>query len=122
MMQTQSRKAKGRRLQNWVVDKLKAYFNYADGDIRSAIMGETGSDIKLTPEALQTFNFDIECKNQEGFNNVYKAFEQSRLRTYNSTKEALLILKMNNRKPLAVLDANLFFKFASRKLSTIKDD
>ena len=52
-MKTSSRKAKGRALQNWVVEKLQHYFNHCleQGDVKGAIMGETGSDIKMSPKA-----------------------------------------------------------------------
>ena len=52
-MKTSSAKAKGRKLQDLVRDKLLEKFkNYLEeDDIKSAIMGETGEDIKLSPAA-----------------------------------------------------------------------
>ena len=52
-MKISSRKAKGRALQNWVVERLMVYFSFLqEGDIKGAIMGETGSDIKMSPLSL----------------------------------------------------------------------
>ena len=45
MSTVQSRKAKGRRLQNWTRDTLLSIFKTLDdNDISCAIMGETGED------------------------------------------------------------------------------
>ena len=52
MTTVRSRKAKGRRLQNWVRDTLLEIFTSLDSnDISCAIMGETGEDIKLSNPA-----------------------------------------------------------------------
>ena len=49
-MKIRSRKAKGRRLQNWVRDELLSLFtNLSDDDIYCAIMGESGADVKFSP-------------------------------------------------------------------------
>ena len=51
-MKTRSAKAKGRRLQNKIRDLLLEEFKELEpDDIRTAIMGETGEDIKLSPAA-----------------------------------------------------------------------
>ena len=77
-------KAKGRRLQNWVRDKLLALFslsyNYLglqEDDIKSQTMGMTGEDIVLTPRAREYLPYSFECKNTERLN-VWSAFEQCR--------------------------------------------
>ncbi len=53
-MKTSSAKAKGRRLQQTVRDKILSLFPTLelDVDVRSAIMGETGEDIKLSKKAF----------------------------------------------------------------------
>ena len=51
-MKASSSKAKGRRLQDFVREKLRSIFtSLEDDDIKSAIMGESGEDIKLSPAA-----------------------------------------------------------------------
>ena len=51
-MKTRSAKNKGKRLQNDVRDLiLETFTELEPDDVRSAIMGETGEDIKLSPAA-----------------------------------------------------------------------
>ena len=107
-MKTSSKKAKGRRLQNWVRDELlKRFPKLTDNDVVCAIMGERGIDVKLSSKAKKFIPFSIECKNQEAFKNIYKAYGQS---CYNSKKnlEPIVFVKMNKHEPLIVLDAKYF--------------
>ena len=68
-MKTSSRKAKGRRLQNWTRDELLSRFSsLSNDDIYCAIMGESGADVKFSPHAQQHIPYSIECKNQEAVN------------------------------------------------------
>ena len=65
-MKASSSKAKGRRLQDFVRDKLRGLFTkLEDDDIKAAIMGESGEDIKLSPAARKIIPYSFECKNQE---------------------------------------------------------
>ena len=107
-MKTRSKKAKGRRLQDWVRDELlKRFTKLTDNDVTCAIMGERGMDIKLSNTARKSIPFSIECKNQENLKNLYKAYDQS---CYNTKEklEPIVFVKMNHRKPLVVLDATYF--------------
>ena len=107
-MNNKSRKQNGRRLQRWVADKLHKIFpQLAPGDVRVAIMGERGLDIKLSPFAKKAIPYDFECKNQERNTTVYKFYDQA-LR--NGDLEPVLVLKSNKNKPLVVIDAEHFFK------------
>ena len=107
-MKTRSKKAKGRRLQNWVRDELlKRFLKLNDNDIMCAIMGERGVDIKLSNKARKSIPFSIECKNQENLKNLYKAYDQSCYNTKGKL-EPVVFIKMNQRKPLIVLDAIYF--------------
>ena len=64
MTTVRSRKAKGRRLQNWVRDTLLSIFKTLDdNDVSCAIMGETGEDIKLSNPAKKLIPYSFECKN-----------------------------------------------------------
>jgi len=102
-----SRKAKGRRLQNWVRDALLGAFPSlkVDTDVWCAIMGESGIDIKLSEKAQKLFPFSIECKNKETWKGLYDSYDQS---ISNSKLEPAVVLKMNGRKPLIVLDCVSF--------------
>ena len=101
------RKAKGRRLQNWVRDVLLSTFPNLkkDEDISCAIMGESGIDVKLSRFAQGLFPFSIECKNKETWKGLYDAYDQA---ISNANLEPVVVLKMNKRNPLIVLDFKKF--------------
>jgi len=107
-MKTSSGKAKGRRLQDHVVEKLlEQYYEVHDepnqkDNIKPAIMGESGVDIKLSPHAKQLIPFDIECKNQESIN-IWKSLEQAETNT-GKDRIPLLVFKRNRSKVYAVLE------------------
>jgi len=111
-MKTSSAKAKGRALQDWTRDILKSLFKFTDDDVKCAVMGETGEDVKLiSKRARKKFPFSIECKNRETFKTLYAQYEQSKS---HSDREGLLIIKMNRKKPLVILDAEYFIKGISQ--------
>ena len=107
-MKSRSAKNKGKRLQNSVRDILLETFNQLEpDDIRSAIMGESGEDIKLSPAARKLIPYSFECKNQEKLN-IWEAYKQA---SENSGDyEPLVVLKRNNHKPLVLIDAESFVK------------
>ena len=103
-MNTQSAKAKGRRLQQWVRDKLISK-GLKEDDVQSRSMGAGGEDIMLSSDARLMFPYSIECKNQERVS-IWKAYEQAQSNC--GKYQALLIIKKNDSKPLAILDAEYF--------------
>ena len=109
MSTIQSRKAKGRRLQNWTRDTLLSIFKTLDdNDISCAIMGETGEDIKLSNPAKKLIPYSFECKNKETFKGIYDIMQQA---TSNCKKNQvpLGVIKMNNFEPLTIVNARHFF-------------
>jgi len=77
MTTIRSRKNKGKKLQKEVQNSLLESFPQLEqDDIRNAIMGEPGVDLKLSPAARKLIPFSIECKNVEKVN-IWKAIEQS---------------------------------------------
>lgn len=102
-MKTRSAKAKGRRLQDKVRKMLlETYPELREGDIKTAVMGESGRDIKFSPLADDIINFDVECKNVEKLN-VWSAIKQAE---ENSKEDRipLLVFKRNNSKIYAALE------------------
>ena len=79
-MKPNSRKAKGRYLQNIVKDRIiKLYPKLGKDDIRTSLMSETGADIKLTSNmARKLFPYSIEAKNRQDFKTLYSYFDQAR--------------------------------------------
>ena len=70
-------------------------------------MGASGEDLIMAQMARQKFPFSIECKNQERLN-VWDAYNQAE--TNSGKYEPILFIKNNNKKPLAVLDAEYLIK------------
>ena len=106
-MKTQSAKAKGRKLQQWVRDQLIEQLDVHPEDIESRSMGAGGEDLIMARAARQKFPFSIECKNQEKLN-VYEAYAQACANS--GDHEPILFMKKNRKKPLVVLDAEWFIK------------
>ena len=105
-MKSRSAKNKGKRLQNSVRDLLLETFNQLEpDDIRSAIMGESGEDIKLSPAARKLIPYSFECKNQEKLN-IWSALEQAESNGEKGTP--VLVFKRNRSKTYAVIEFKEF--------------
>ena len=105
MMKTQSRKAKGRRLQQQYRELLIEKLGIDPEDIESRAMGSGGEDLIMSKAARNKFPYSIECKNQESLN-IWKAWDQA-----NGNKglyEPMVVIKKNGVRPLVVLDAENF--------------
>ena len=76
-MKTQSAKAKGRKLQQWVRDQIIEQLEVHPEDIESRSMGAGGEDLIMARAARQKFPFSVECKNVEKLN-VWEAYEQAK--------------------------------------------
>ena len=77
-MKTSSAKAKGRVLQDFIRDVFRDIFRdvLEKDDITSRIMGCSGTDIILSPQASKLIPFSIESKNQEKFS-INKSLRQA---------------------------------------------
>ena len=112
---TKSNKAKGRRLQKDVVDFILKFFKTLNkDDVKSTPMGMTGADVMLSQQAKKLLPFSIECKNQEnrGFSGVYRCYEQAE--THYENLEPIGIIKMNGKKPLAIISPEYLFQLQSK--------
>lgn len=112
-LNTSSAKAKGRRLQDWIKQKLCDTLSIPTTEVRTAIMGESGADVTIHSTHSQKFLYKIECKNQEGMKNLYRAFQQTV--SHKGTGEPLLFIKSNHERVLAVVDAEYFIRLHERK-------
>jgi hypothetical protein len=108
-MKTRSAKNKGKRLQNTVRDILLETFkeDLEPDDVKSAVMGDSGEDIQLSPAARKIIPYSIECKNQEKLN-IWSALEQAEENSKESTP--VLIFKRNRSKTYAVIEFKEFVK------------
>ena len=106
-MKTQSAKAKGRKLQQWVRDQLIECLDVHPEDVESRSMGAGGEDLIMARAAREKFPYSIECKNQEKLN-IWSAYEQAESNC--GDYEPLVVIKRNRQKALVVLDAEAFIK------------
>src|ERR1700676_3616415 len=107
-MKTASAKAKCRILQNTVRDMIMAILPIElKANARSAIMGETGIDIKLVSGAREAFPWAVECKNHERLN-LWPAWQQAQV---NADKEQLKpLLAVKRKEPKDKNDPTRKFK------------
>lgn len=113
-MKPRSAKNKGRRLQKEVQQQLLESFKgiLEEDDIKVAIMGESGTDIKLSPLARKYIPYSIECKNQEKLN-IWQALKQTEENTREGTEPAL-IFRRNNTQSYVVLHLEHFLKMLEK--------
>lgn len=105
-MKTSSCKAKARTAQNEVAAYIKKHIESLTGieldprDVSVAIMGESGVDIKLSPQAEKYFPYSVEVKNVEKIN-IWQALKQAEANCLPNTKPLLCFRK--NRTPMYVV-------------------
>ena len=105
-MKQNSRKAKGKKLQKILRDKLlKAFPHLHQGDIRVAKTGENGEDLKLSSIGRRLIPYQFECKNQQKFKTIYSFWDQS---VKHGKHEPVLVVKQNSRRALAIIDLDEF--------------
>ena len=115
MSNPKSSKAKGRRLQNLVRDKLRTAFSslLEEDDIKSQTMGMTGEDIVLSPAARRLIPYSIECKNVERLN-VWQCLHQAETNTHEDCVPALVI-KRNQTNPYIMIPLDIWISIISNK-------
>ena len=113
-MKTRSGKAKGRRLQNKIRDLLFEHFSdkLEPHDVKVAIMGESGEDIKLSPAARKLIPYSFECKNQEKLS-IWSSLEQAAENS--GDYPPVLIFKRNRSKTYVTIELEEFMKLINVK-------
>ena len=115
MMKTQSCKAKGRRLQQQIVEDLYEKFDLGEGDLRSTPMGSGGEDVQMSARAMELIPFSFEAKNQERLN-IWNALEQSEQNC--NGRRPVVVIKKNKKKPYAVITWDTFLSLVSDQKQT----
>ena len=103
MSSPKSSKAKGRRLQNFLRDKLRVIFidettklpKLEEDDIKSQTMDMGGEDIVMSPAAKRMIPYSFECKNVERLN-IWNALEQAETNCEGRTP--VVVFKKNRTK------------------------
>ena len=115
-MKTASRKAKGRKLQNDVRQKLLDKFpDLEQDDIRTAVMGESGEDIKVSPAAQKLIPLSFECKNQEAIS-IWACLAQAEENC--NGRIPVLVFKRNRSKTYITLEFESFLNIIGDKIDT----
>jgi len=108
---TSSAKDKGRRLQNWVGEKVAELIGMPfgkDQPVAGREMGQCGTDVRLVGEALERAPWAIECKYQETWS-IHNWIVQAASNMLKGTTW-LLFVKKNRIEPIVIMDAAEFFK------------
>ena len=113
-MKPRSAKNKGKRLQNKIRDLILEKFNskLEPDDVKVAIMGESGEDIKLSPAARKLIPYSFECKNQEKLN-IWSSLEQAEENS--GDYSPILIFKRNRSKTYVTIELEEFIKLINVK-------
>lgn len=113
-MKPRSAKAKGRKLQTEVKQLiLDAFPLLEEDDVKPAIMGESGEDIKLSPAARKLFPYSVECKNTEKLN-IWSALEQAETNTKDGLNP-IVFFRRNRSKTYVVMEAEHFLSLVKNK-------
>jgi len=106
-MRNSSRKAKSTKLQNLVRAKIfKAFPHLKKRDVDTAKEGQSGPDIILSRIGAKLCPYNFEVKSQNRMKTIYDFYKQASKKT---RLEPVVVMKMNSREPLVVLDLDHFF-------------
>ena len=107
---SRSRKSKGALFQRHIREALLEHFSeqLEPDDIKTAIMGESGMDIKLSPAAQRLFPFAVEAKRCEKIS-LRQWWRQARENS-NEKLKPLVITKQNREEALVVLSLQDFLE------------
>lgn len=94
-----SRKAKGRSFQNYVAEKIRGLLNCHPDDVRPTLMGERGTDIKLSPAVRDQFPFAVECKAVDKLD-LWGSLRQAEFNANLTGRHPLLVFKASQEKKL----------------------
>ena len=112
-MRTSSAKAKGRRLQDAVRDLILEHYPALEpDDVQCAIMGQSGTDIKLSPAAKRAFPYAVECKNQEKIN-IWASLDQAQENAAEG-QTPLLVFKKNRTESYVAMKLSDFIKLVPK--------
>ena len=103
-----SRKSKGAKFQNEIRDLILEKFGdkLEPDDVKTAVMGESGIDIKLSPLAQRVFPFAVEAKRTEKMS-VPAWWEQAKTNGTDKLKP-IVITKQNRKEPLVIMSLTDF--------------
>lgn len=111
---TQSKKAKGRKLQQKIQKDIITTFNLSENDVRSTSMGASGCDILLSDAARALFPYAVECKAQEKLS-IPAWWKQTIENAEKEELTPLLIFKQSRKDVLICLKWDDFLTLVSNR-------
>lgn len=119
-MKPRSAKNKGVKFQNDVRDLLHTkYPELRKGDIKTAVMGESGVDIVLSPTAKDLIPLDIECKRTET-TSVWMWYEQAK-ENHEEGRVPCVVFRRNRSEAMALLSFEDLLKLMRCECETKKE-
>lgn len=91
---------------------METYTDLTSNDVRSTSMGASGVDVLLSTMALQRFPYSVECKNRARMD-IYSLWGDTVDNVAVGTNP-LLVIKVNNKEPLAVVTLKYFMELNKR--------
>jgi len=112
-VKTKSAKAKARRLQDAVVNAiLWTFLDLEPDDVRAAVMGESGADVKLSPLGRDYFPYAVEAKNTERLD-VWGALKQAEAHAEKEGGEPVVVFKRNGSEIYVIQKFNAWLRDVS---------
>jgi hypothetical protein len=118
-MRASSKKAKGRRLQQEVAQKISEAIGLPCGQdqpIESRGMSQNGVDIRLDSEARKRFPYSVECKNQETWS-LPAWIKQAQENQMDGT-DWMVVCSKNRTRAVVVLDIDVFFELFKKSFQS----
>lgn len=119
-------KAKGRRLQTWVCEKISELTGYEwgrsgeDQPIESRPMGQSGVDVRMESQVRAVFPFSVECKSRETW--TIPTWIKHAQENCTEDTDWLLFCKKSKESQIVILDAEAFFRILNKMKSGGSDD
>lgn len=102
-----SAKAKGRKVEKMVVEKLQEAFGFTDEDVRQVPASISGEDIHFSQKARDKIGASFEVKSRAKIA-VYDWFDQCERNAGGHTP--VLVIKADRKKPLAIVDFDVLLE------------
>lgn len=118
-MKPRSCKAKGQRFVAELADEIRTALGLHEYDCRPTPSGVNGEDLWLSPEAIKSFPFAVECKNVESLN-IWGAMRQAISHAIGTRRYPLVIFRRNHSETYCALHLEDLLTLLKQALETRK--
>lgn len=120
MTTIRSARAKGKKMEREVRDKIIEALNLSANDVVIPVGAENGPDVKLSPKARTVFPFSVEIKRRKSFDTLYKFYNQAK--GHYKDLIPLVIMRADYNRPLAMLDLDHLLTIVEAMNNNKKDN